>query len=231
MLCVLLTLLFLSTEAYILMRNRGGSFTTGVIKSTQYHFLQVKLIMHLKYILWNKIHGSSVGILHLAWFKHVSFFPVLSNPPFLAPSALPGGHYSIWVWSNAMTDPIQGTSWNVRRAFFSLSLFYCHPLFQMVVVVFLCGCVSLFVPSSSCVFLKSLIWNTPTSPQFWVCIPLIAFIGANPGWNPELSFKDPEYIIVIHTLRILHCVAMVSLFTLHHVAEYTSSDEPQTIVS
>ncbi len=100
------------------MRNRGGSFTAGVIISTQYHFLQVKLIMHLKYILWNKIHGSSVGVLHLAWFKHVSFFPVLSNPAFLAPSALPGDHYSIWVWSNAMTDPIQGTSWNVRRTFF-----------------------------------------------------------------------------------------------------------------
>lgn len=89
--------------------------------------------MHLKYILWNKIHCSSVGVLHLARFKHVSFFPVLSNPPFpslfLAPSALPGGHYSIWVWSNVMTDPIQGTSWNVRRAFF-FSLLYCHPLFS-----------------------------------------------------------------------------------------------------
>ncbi len=101
--------------------------------------------------------------------------------------------------------------------FLSLSQFYCHLLFQMVVVLFLCGCVTLFVPSSSCGFLKSLIWNTPTSPQFCVCIPLIAFIGANPSWNPELIFKDPECIIVMHTLRILHCVAMVSLFTLHHM--------------
>lgn len=92
------------------------------MKSTQYHFLVVKPIMHLKYTLWNKIHCSSVGVLHLARFKHVSFFPVLSILPFpslfLAPSALPRGHYSIWVWSNAMTDPIQGTSWNVRRAIF-----------------------------------------------------------------------------------------------------------------
>lgn len=101
--------------------------------------------------------------------------------------------------------------------FFSFSLFYCHPLFFSNSSGGVC--LSLFVPSSSCVFLKSLIWNTPTSPQFWGCIPLIAFIRTNPSWNPELSFKVPEYIIVIHTLRILHCVAMVSLFTLRHMQQ------------
>lgn len=226
MLCVLLCLLLLSTGAYILMRNRGGSFTEGVIKSTQYHFLLVKPLMHLKFILWNKIHGSSVGVLHLAWFKHVSFFPVLSNLSFLAPSALPRGHYSSWVWSNAMTDSIQGTSWNVRRAFF---LFYCHPLFQMLVVVFLCRCVSLFVPSSSCVYLKSLIWNTPTSPQFGVCIPLI---GTNPSWNLRIRLQRPSiHYCHPHPENPSLCCDVIFVYIAPYVAEYTSSAAPQTIQS
>ncbi len=230
---MLLSLLLLRTEAYILMRNRGGSFTAGVIKSTQYHFLQVKLIMHLKYILWNKIHGSSVGVLHLAWFKHVSFFPVLSNPAFLAPSALPGDHYSIWVWSNAMTDPIQGTSWNVRRTLFFISLSVLLPstFSNGSGVVFVWMCVSvcsifflwvLEVPDLEHPHISTVLSLYPTHCIHWSQSQLESRIDLQ---RPKMHYCHA------HPENPSLCCDGIFVYIAPYVAEYTSSAEPQTILS
>lgn len=94
--------------------------------------------------------------------------------------------------------------------FFSLCFIAIH-FFQMVVVLVLCVCVSLFVPSSSCVFLKSLIWNTPTSPVLSLYpTHLNSFPDGIQKWasktqNTLLSSTPWESFIVLRCYLCLRC--------------------------
>lgn len=89
-----------------------------------------------------------------------------------------------------------------------------------------CTCVS--VPSSSCVFLKSPIWNAPTSPLSSSHTHFFGFSWSCSQLEPRAPLQSPP---VYYCHPHPHCVGMLSVFTLLHMKRNTRRPQNNPVLA